>query len=69
MFVPLPAPVLQLLRLSSGVPSTEVTYEQLRQLLAGGKSMVIDVREPWECREYGSIPGSINVPCESFSSR
>lgn len=24
--------------------------------------MIIDVREPWELREYGSIPGSINVP-------
>uniref|UniRef100_A0A3Q3WY02 Rhodanese domain-containing protein n=1 Tax=Mola mola TaxID=94237 RepID=A0A3Q3WY02_MOLML len=54
--------VLLLRGLSSGVPSTDVTYEQLKQLLAGRKSLVIDVREPWELREYGSIPGSINVP-------
>lgn len=26
------------------------------------KAVIIDVREPWELREYGSIPGSINVP-------
>lgn len=48
-------------RFSSG-PSTDVSYDQLKQLLAGRKSVVIDVREPWELREYGFIPGSINVP-------
>ncbi|XP_054638081.1 thiosulfate sulfurtransferase/rhodanese-like domain-containing protein 3 [Dunckerocampus dactyliophorus] len=47
---------------ASVTASTDVTYEQLRQLLAGGKAVVIDVREPWELREYGFIPGSINVP-------
>ncbi|XP_056235625.1 thiosulfate sulfurtransferase/rhodanese-like domain-containing protein 3 [Seriola aureovittata] len=49
-------------RFSSAPPSTDVTYEQLKQLLAGRKAVVIDVREPWELREYGFIPGSINVP-------
>ncbi|XP_061676624.1 thiosulfate sulfurtransferase/rhodanese-like domain-containing protein 3 isoform X2 [Syngnathoides biaculeatus] len=49
-------------RFSSVPPSTEVSYKQLKHLLAGGKSLVIDVREPWELREYGSIPGTINVP-------
>lgn len=34
----------------------------MKQLLAGRKAIVIDVREPWELREYGVIPGSINVP-------
>ncbi|XP_029360786.1 thiosulfate sulfurtransferase/rhodanese-like domain-containing protein 3 [Echeneis naucrates] len=47
---------------SSAAPSTAVTYEQLKQLLASQKVLVIDVREPWELREYGFIPGSINVP-------
>lgn len=47
---------------SSGPQSSEVTYEQLKQLLAGRSAVVIDVREPWELREYGFIPGSINVP-------
>lgn len=49
-------------RFSSGPSSTDVTYDQLKQLLAGRTSVVIDVREPWELREYGFIPGSINVP-------
>ncbi|XP_035861775.1 thiosulfate sulfurtransferase/rhodanese-like domain-containing protein 3 isoform X2 [Sander lucioperca] len=47
---------------SSAPPSTDVSYEQLKQLLAGRKVVLIDVREPWELREYGVIPGSINVP-------
>ncbi|XP_061529799.1 thiosulfate sulfurtransferase/rhodanese-like domain-containing protein 3 [Phycodurus eques] len=49
-------------RFGSVSPSTDVTYEQLKKLLAGGKSVVIDVREPWELREYGAIPGAINIP-------
>ncbi|XP_034554289.1 thiosulfate sulfurtransferase/rhodanese-like domain-containing protein 3 [Notolabrus celidotus] len=49
-------------RFSSGPTSTEVSYEELKKLLAAQKSVVIDVREPWELREYGFIPGSINVP-------
>uniref|UniRef100_A0A674N4B5 Sulfurtransferase n=1 Tax=Takifugu rubripes TaxID=31033 RepID=A0A674N4B5_TAKRU len=53
---------LLLRRFGSSPPSTDVTYEQLKVLLAGQKSTVIDVREPWELREYGIIPGSINVP-------
>lgn len=44
----------------------DVSYEQLKQLLAAGTASVIDVREPWELREYGNIPGSINVPCKSL---
>ncbi|XP_026226056.1 thiosulfate sulfurtransferase/rhodanese-like domain-containing protein 3 [Anabas testudineus] len=53
---------LLLRRFSSAPPSTEVSYEQLKQLLASRKAVVVDVREPWELREYGFIPGSINVP-------
>ncbi|XP_047455831.1 thiosulfate sulfurtransferase/rhodanese-like domain-containing protein 3 [Mugil cephalus] len=53
---------LQSRRFSSEPASTDVSYEQLKQLLAGRKAVVIDVREPWERREYGFIPGSINVP-------
>lgn len=59
-----PAAVFQVSRFSAGPPSTDVTYKQLKQLLAGRTSVVIDVREPWELREYGIIPGSINVPSE-----
>ncbi|KAM3873594.1 thiosulfate sulfurtransferase/rhodanese-like domain-containing protein 3 [Diretmus argenteus] len=48
--------------LSSSPPSSDVSYEQLKELVAGRRAVVIDVREPWELREYGFIPGSINVP-------
>ncbi|XP_030606228.1 thiosulfate sulfurtransferase/rhodanese-like domain-containing protein 3 [Archocentrus centrarchus] len=47
---------------SSTPASTDVSYERLKELLAGRKAVVIDVREPWELREYGFIPGSINIP-------
>ncbi|XP_041844558.1 thiosulfate sulfurtransferase/rhodanese-like domain-containing protein 3 isoform X2 [Melanotaenia boesemani] len=53
---------LQLRSFSSEPPSTDVTYEQLKQVLADRKAVVIDVREPWELREYGFIPGAVNVP-------
>ncbi|XP_029927756.1 thiosulfate sulfurtransferase/rhodanese-like domain-containing protein 3 [Myripristis murdjan] len=53
---------------SSAPPSTDVTYEQLKRLLAARKAAVIDVREPWELREYGFIPGSINVPLGQVST-
>ncbi|KAI7806875.1 thiosulfate sulfurtransferase/rhodanese-like domain-containing protein 3 [Triplophysa rosa] len=43
-------------------PSIDVSYEQLKKLLVARSGVVIDVREPWELREYGNIPGSINVP-------
>lgn len=58
-----------LFRTFSSTPATiDVSYERLKELLAGRKAVVIDVREPWELREYGFIPGSINVPCECSSS-
>ncbi|KAM4579583.1 thiosulfate sulfurtransferase/rhodanese-like domain-containing protein 3 [Odontesthes bonariensis] len=53
---------LQLRRFSSEPASTDVSYGQLKQVLADRKAIVIDVREPWELREYGFIPDSINVP-------
>ncbi|KAG1948076.1 thiosulfate sulfurtransferase/rhodanese-like domain-containing protein 3 [Pimephales promelas] len=47
---------------TSSQPSIDVSYEQLKKLLVSQSGLVIDVREPWELREYGSIQGSINVP-------
>ncbi|KAI4899547.1 hypothetical protein NFI96_026866 [Prochilodus magdalenae] len=43
-------------------PSAAVTYEELKKLLVAKSGVVIDVREPWELREFGNIPGTINVP-------
>ncbi|KAK3513339.1 hypothetical protein QTP70_012370 [Hemibagrus guttatus] len=45
-----------------------VTYEQVKKLLVARSGVVIDVREPWELREYGGIPGSINVPLGQVSA-
>lgn len=53
---------LLLRRFRSSSAGSDVSYEQLKQVLAGRSAVVIDVREPWELREYGFIPGSINVP-------
>lgn len=53
---------------SSAPSTTDVSYEELKQILAGRKAVVIDVREPWELREYGFIPGSINVPLGNVST-
>ncbi|KAG9342745.1 hypothetical protein JZ751_015607 [Albula glossodonta] len=47
---------------SASDTDVNVTREQLKELLAGRAGVVIDVREPWELREYGNIPGTINVP-------
>ncbi|MCJ8744721.1 hypothetical protein PDJAM_G00121780 [Pangasius djambal] len=47
---------------SADQPAVSVTYEQVKKLLVARTGVLIDVREPWELREYGSIPGSINVP-------
>ncbi|XP_051880605.1 thiosulfate sulfurtransferase/rhodanese-like domain-containing protein 3 isoform X2 [Pristis pectinata] len=44
------------------VPPETVTYQELKQLLKSNKIFLIDVRESWELKEYGQIPGSINVP-------
>ncbi|XP_054898062.1 thiosulfate sulfurtransferase/rhodanese-like domain-containing protein 3 [Poeciliopsis prolifica] len=52
----------QLRKFSSQGRNTDVSYAQLKQLLADGRTVVVDVREPWELREYGFIPGSVNVP-------
>ncbi|XP_036420354.1 thiosulfate sulfurtransferase/rhodanese-like domain-containing protein 3 isoform X2 [Colossoma macropomum] len=47
---------------SASQSSPVVTYEELKKLLVAKSGVVVDVREPWELREYGNIPGSINVP-------
>ncbi|KAJ8354060.1 hypothetical protein SKAU_G00216270 [Synaphobranchus kaupii] len=53
-----------LLRSYSSASDTDinVSREQLKQILVSRTGVVIDVREPWELREYGNIPGTVNVP-------
>lgn len=52
---------------SASQSSAVVTYEELKKLLVAKSGVVIDVREPWELREYGNIPGTINVPLGQVS--
>ncbi|KAJ8290900.1 hypothetical protein GJAV_G00018990 [Gymnothorax javanicus] len=47
---------------SASDDSINISREQLKQVLANQTSVVIDVREPWELREYGNIPGTLNIP-------
>uniref|UniRef100_A0A8D0G9X0 Thiosulfate sulfurtransferase like domain containing 3 n=1 Tax=Sphenodon punctatus TaxID=8508 RepID=A0A8D0G9X0_SPHPU len=39
-----------------------VSYKELKDLMKSKSMPLIDVREKWEIREYGRIPGSINIP-------
>ncbi|KAJ8936896.1 hypothetical protein NQ318_010923 [Aromia moschata] len=39
-----------------------VSYEEVRKLKDDPKYLLIDVREPSELQENGSIPGAINIP-------
>ncbi|XP_043921027.1 thiosulfate sulfurtransferase/rhodanese-like domain-containing protein 3 [Protopterus annectens] len=48
------------------VPREIVSYEELKSLLSKKEITLIDVREQWELREYGRIPGSINVPVDQI---
>lgn len=40
------------------------TYEEVKDLPNHPETLLIDVREPAEIAETGSIPTSINIPCK-----
>lgn len=46
----------------------EVNFEQVQDVLRhhGKKGSVVDVRDPQELIEDGSVKGFINVPCKFF---
>ena len=39
-----------------------LTVEQVDSELSSGQSVVVDLREPGECTENGSIPGAVHAP-------
>lgn len=41
-----------------------VFFEEVTKLKDDPNYILIDVREPSELAEQGSIPGSINIPCK-----
>lgn len=44
--------------------SNEVTFDYVKSLKDNKEVLLIDVREPSELEETGTIPGSINIPCK-----
>ncbi|XP_028902950.1 thiosulfate sulfurtransferase/rhodanese-like domain-containing protein 3, partial [Ornithorhynchus anatinus] len=42
--------------------SQSITYQELKDLLHSKTTVLIDVREVWELKDHGRIPGSINIP-------
>uniref|UniRef100_UPI00358E5A65 rhodanese domain-containing protein CG4456-like n=1 Tax=Myxine glutinosa TaxID=7769 RepID=UPI00358E5A65 len=69
----IPAGVLS--QVEQGTGEIEVPYKELKRLIDQDEAFIIDVRENWELKEYGFIPGSLNIPLEnlekalSFSER
>ena len=51
---------------SAGIPPVDAAAA--REMLAAG-ALVIDVREPWELRETGSLEGAANLPMSSFAKQ
>lgn len=43
----------------------DMTREELKDAMASGQVVVVDVREPGEF-ELGHIPGSVNLPLSAF---
>lgn len=44
----------------------KVSFEDVNKVKDDPSYLIIDVREPSELVEHGSIPGSINIPCKNF---
>lgn len=44
------------------------TYEEVKDLPNHPEKLLIDVREPAEIAETGSIPTAINIPCKFDNS-
>ena len=46
-----------------------VKAEDIDKLLADGKVVLLDVREPWELEEFGTREGYINIPIVELEQR
>lgn len=48
-----------------------VTYEDVKRVSENNKGdiLLIDVREPQELVETGTIPNSVNIPCKMISKK
>ena len=45
---------------------SDVSYDQLVEILKNKKALVIDVRNPEELKDFGSIPGAVNIPLKKL---
>ena len=46
-----------------------VKPDDIDALLAEGKVLLLDVREPWELEENGTIEGYVNIPLSQIEKR
>ena len=46
-----------------------VRPDDIDALLAEGKVLLLDVREPWELEENGTIEGYVNIPLSQLEKR
>ena len=49
--------------------SKRVSADDIDKLLADGKVLLLDVREPKELEELGTIPDSVNIPLGQLEKR
>jgi rhodanese-related sulfurtransferase len=50
-------------------PAQEVSTEQLEKYLNDKKVFFLDVREPEEIKQLGSVPGYVNIPLGQLPNR
>lgn len=55
--------------LAASLTAQEITSEQLEKYLEKKNVFFLDVREPSEIKELGSVPGYVNIPLGQLESR
>lgn len=53
----------------SGTAAQNITTEELEKYLEKKDVFFLDVREPSEIKELGSVPGYVNIPLGQLESR
>ncbi|MEE2822834.1 MAG: rhodanese-like domain-containing protein [Acidobacteriota bacterium] len=56
--------------LAQNVKTERIAISKLKkQLDSGQEFLLIDVREDWELKEHGAIPGAIHIPMAELEKR
>lgn len=50
-------------------PAQDISTEELEKYLANKQVFFLDVREPEEIRQLGSVPGYVNIPLNQLPGR